>query len=501
MTVHHRENSHRTSLGAFSRMGAASTLQAVSGIIRVKLVAVMLGPAGVGVFGLMLSLTQTLALIGTFGQDLVGPRKIAQSRGSDAVLARNIWALGALLAGLALVSGLVVLLMRAPLARLLGMPGSTTEVVWLSLAVALTVLATLPMAVLQGLRRIAALSRTNASSALGSLMIGGGTVLMFGREGLVFLLISAPACLLLVGMSELITAIRAHRRPRADLRPMLRDLAKNGAPYMLASVVVITSTFAARAIIQHMHGTESLGLYTAATTVGLSYMPILLGALGADYLPRLASALHHPDEIARLVAEQTEVALLIVAPVAVGVIAFAPWVMSLMFSIEFRPAALILQLQVLADILRVSVWPLGFVLLARGEGVTHFFIEVTGQLLFLLATLGLVDRFGLLASGAAYLVLSISASVLSLRTVGRRIELVRNDRTVAVMAVGLLLGLITLSISRFTPVGGAAFGGLCAIGFGAYSIVRIVRLAEIKGRIGAIASTASSAMSWVGFKP
>jgi PST family polysaccharide transporter len=68
-----------------------------------------------------------------------------------------------------------------------------------------------------------------------------------------------------------------------------------------------------------------------------------------------------------LVNEQTEIGLLLVLPVIMAVIVFAPWMIKLFYTSEFTDAVILLQIFSLGCLGRVISWPMGFIILALGR--------------------------------------------------------------------------------------------------------------------------------------
>lgn len=463
-------------------MGVGSAVQGISGLARAKLIAATLGPTGFGVYGLLSALMQTVVLMGSMGQDTAGPRRIAQSENEadELGLSRAVWALIVLVGALAALSGAVFLLFHRQIAILFKTP--QTEVAWLSLGVVLGIAAIIPIAILQGLRRIDRLARLHIEAGIASLIIGGAAIVLFGRAGIVISMVIAPACLMISGLYAVTKVLRGQTLARpSGVSSAVLDLVLRGGPLMVAGALLIGTGLAARGIIQHFLGATSLGLYTAATTLGMTYIPLLLNALGADYLPRLSALVHRPSEASQLVSEQTEIGILIIIPVALGIISLAPWLMIVLFSAEFRPGALLLQFLVAADILRVAAWPLGFVLLARGEGWMLIGIDLCAHSAFLALTLIAAEQYGVLATGAAFPLATVLSAGLMCFVVKKRIPLLLGRVLILLLASGFGIASVTIAISTQHAVLGAVFGLSAAIFFGAFSIVRLARLTEAEG--------------------
>jgi PST family polysaccharide transporter len=113
--------------------------------------------------------------------------------------------------------------------------------------------------------------------------------------------------------------------------------------------------------------------------------------------------IHDPKAAARLVDEQTEVALLLGGPVLVLAIGLAPLVLRLLYSDAFYPAADILRWQMLANVLKVASAPMVFILLAKGKSSLYMVTELLVMATFVGSVLALLGRFGLEATGLAFI--------------------------------------------------------------------------------------------------
>ncbi|MGB5326263.1 MAG: oligosaccharide flippase family protein, partial [Pseudomonadales bacterium] len=148
--------SHRQVFRASAIIGAASVINMVIGIVKVKVLAVMLGPVGIGLMGLyqnIVNMASTLAGCGITGNS--GVRQLAGSADDAATLSivqRAIW-LGSLVLG---TTGMAILwLLREPVARwVFGDSAHASEVGWLGVGILFTLMAGSQSALLQGLRRI-----------------------------------------------------------------------------------------------------------------------------------------------------------------------------------------------------------------------------------------------------------------------------------------------------------------------------------------------------------
>jgi len=102
------------------------------------------------------------------------------------------------------------------------------------------------------------------------------------------------------------------------------------------------------------------------------------------------------------VNEQAEVGLLVAAPGILATMQFAPLVIRIFYSGDFTDAVPVLQWQELGVLLQLSAWPLGFILVAKGDGRTFFCTELAGSLVNMLLIFVGIALFGLIGTGIAF---------------------------------------------------------------------------------------------------
>lgn len=402
--------SYRQILRSTSIIGGASVINILIGLVRIKVVAVLLGPSGVGLIGLFNNLMGTAANVAALGTGTVGTRQIAEAAGrgdANAVAAaRRALFWGAL--ALAAAGSLVFWLLRGMLAtHVLSDPALSDEVGWMALGVGLTVAGGSQGALLNGLRRIGDLAKVSVYSAVIATALGVGAIWLWHEKGLLIYLLLTPVASFVVGHWYVARLPRV-AAPPTPLREMMQQwttLARMGMAFMLAGLAVTVGQLMVRAMVQRELGVDALGHFEAAWVISMTYIGFVLRAMGTDYYPRLTAVIHDHAAVNRLVNEQTEVALLLAGPVFLIMLGLAPWVIELLYSSKFSEATAVLRWQILGDILKVASWPLGFIILAAGNGRTFLICETLAMAVFaLFVWLGL-PYFGLEATGVGFLVM------------------------------------------------------------------------------------------------
>lgn len=485
-----KDNSYRQILRSSSIIGGASVINIGIGLLRTKLAAMLLGPAGIGLIGLYANLVSTASTVAGLGFGNVGTRQIAEAAGTadlqKVATARRALFWGTLV--LALVGALAFWLLRQPLsAYVLAMPALAGEVGWLALGVALTVAAASQNALLRGLRRVGDIARVSVGSALLSTAFGVGALLQWGRDGLLVYVLAAPLASFLLGHWFVRKLPGLAAESSASLREMADQwsvMARLGFAFMVAGLAGTVGALVVRSLVQRELGAPALGHFHAAWALSMQYIGFVLGAMGTDFYPRLTAVINDHAAVNALVNEQTEVALLLAAPVLLAVMALAPWIIELLYTSQFGEAVEVLRWQMLGDVLKIASWPLGFILLAAGAGRIFVVSEWTAAIIFAAGTYFLLPFMELAATGASFLAMYF-AYLLVVYVLARRRTGFHWTRAVSCLATAVFLAALTIALvsSRWPLIGGSL--GVCvAAGFGVFGIRRLRIRGALPRRLG-----------------
>jgi PST family polysaccharide transporter len=176
------------------------------------------------------------------------------------------------------------------------------------------------------------------------------------------------------------------------------------------------------ALITQYEGTQAVGLYSAALALSGMFINFVLGAMGADYYPRLTAAATDKAAMNRMVNEQTEIGLLLAMPGLLATMTLAPWIIQIFYSKEFLPAVGVLQLFILGCIGRIISWPLGYIMISLKKNSLYLFSEFTWNILHItLIFLGLLffDIQGVsFALPLLYIIVTIQSKIIARKLIG-----------------------------------------------------------------------------------
>jgi enterobacterial common antigen flippase len=387
-------------------VGASSALEICLRIVRSKVMAILLGPTGVGLFGLYTSIVDLAQTFAGLGVNRSGVREIAQiiTAGESDRIARIVSVIRSTTIGLGIVgAGIVAMFAREISEVTFGTGNQATWVSLLSIAVLFQLVASGEQAVIQGARRIADLARIAAWCALLGTCFTIPVVYFLGERGLVPSIVAAGALNLAVSrwygrrVTPATVRITASQLGR-DLSPLL----KLGIAFMLSGLMTMGSGYWIRVIVLRETGLEAAGLYQAAWTIGGIYVGFILQAMGTDFFPRLAAVAHDDAECNRLVNEQTRVSLLLGGPGVLTMLALAPIGISILYTTQFQGAVEPLRWICLGMMLRVITWPIGFIFVAKGKQNLFLAIDLAYSLVHVGLAWILVKAFGVTGAGLAF---------------------------------------------------------------------------------------------------
>jgi enterobacterial common antigen flippase len=361
-------------------IGGSTAFNVVTGVVRTKAMALLLGPAGFGLMGLFTAIANLAQTIAGMGINSSGVRQIAAAVGSgdQALIARTAAVVrrASLVLGL---SGAVALVALSGFVSRLTFATSehAFAVALLSLAVLFKVVSDGQGALIQGLRRISALAQIAILGGLSGTLVGIVLVYLFREKGVVPALIaSAGATLIFSWWFSRQVHFESARLSAHETAHEARDLLGLGLAFMASGMLAMGAAYVVRMMIVRQIGLEAAGLYQSAWTIGGLYVGFVLQAMGADFYPRLTGLVRNRVECNRLVNEQAQVSMLLAGPGILGTLSLAPFVISLLYSSAFGEAVDVLRWVCLGATLQVITWPIGYIIVAEGRRSVFFWCEL-----------------------------------------------------------------------------------------------------------------------------
>lgn len=401
-------------LKALSIFGGVQVLQILCAVIRTKLVAVWIGPVGVGLMTLyhstmdFLSSTSQLNLRQSAVRDLSIVRDQPEKAETTTALVRRL----ALILGIA---GLVFVVLASPVIGWFsfGDFDHTLPFVALSAIMILSAVSSGEMAIMQGRDRFRALARTNLYAAVTSSLLAIPIFYFFRLSGIV------PVLILFALSNFVYSLLFTPYRPHVNLKAACRGLGfirsrmaddirqgrgmiALGAYMTVSSAVTLLASYVFVAWLNRAHSSATVGYYQAGYTLVNSYIGLIFTSISMEYFPRLSAMVRNCRRAEVIVSHEIKIILSVLAPVVVVFVCAKELLVNILYSHSFDAVIPYISIAIAGTIFRAVSWSLAFVMPARGDGRIYVVTEVTSSVLYLLLNIPLYNSFGFAGLGAAY---------------------------------------------------------------------------------------------------
>ncbi len=372
--------SYRQIMKATSIFGGVQVFNVLISILRSKIVAVLMGPAGIGLLGLFTSTILLISNLTNFGLGISAIKDISvanETNESDrisktvSIVERLIWFTG-------LFGALVTLLCSSWLSELtFGHQRYTLAFVWLSATVLFNQVTSGQHVLLQGLRRLKDLARSNMIGSGLGLALSVPLYYYMGLEGIVPAMVITALIIFLV--SKFYSAkvnIKKVNVTLTETRQEGKGMLLTGLLMTFSGAKVIAEAYVVRIFINNVGTVEEVGLYNAGIALVNTYVGLLFTAMQPDFFSRLALVANDNEKAKALMNQQLEITILILAPILLVLMVFINWVIIILYSAKFVTINMMIYWAFLGLFFRATAWVVGFLFIAKGKSRLFFWSEL-----------------------------------------------------------------------------------------------------------------------------
>lgn len=384
--------------------GGVQGLNILIGLVRNKLIALLLGPSGMGLASLFNTTVTFLSQSTNLGVAFSAVRHVSElyDRGEEEALVHYV----KVVRGWSLLTALLGMLLCIVIGPFL----SQTTFAWgnhslhfmlLSPAVGMLAVTGGETAILKGVRRLGALAGVQVLSVFAALLISVPVYYLWGETGIVPVIV-------LMALATMIFTLRYSYRifplRLTGVHGILgegMDMVRLGVAFTLAGIVGSASEMVIRSYLNVQGDLDMLGLYNAGYMLTVTYAGMVFSAMETDYFPRLSGVQHDIQATNDTVNRQMEVSLLLISPMLAALIVSLPLLIPLLFSAQFLPVVEMAQVSALAMYLKVLTLPVAYITLARGRSLAYLFLETSYFAVFIVLVVVGYEMWGLFGTGVA----------------------------------------------------------------------------------------------------
>ena len=446
-------------------IGTSQVINILISIVRIKVLAILLGPSGVGLLSVYNSLLEVVEKTAGLGMESSGLREIATSRDDEARLSkvRHVLFAAYLIQGkLAMIA--VWLLRERITIWLFGEATHTTEVGLIGIAILIGLLSYAQTTLLQGLRKISDLGRVTVFSNFVGTLAGLAALWLQGENSLIWFILVQPLATVLIALhyTRHLPIPAAVRLSLFETWNVWKPMAKLGVAFMLGGLATVATLLIIRTHITQELGLDAAGHFAAAWGITMTYVAFILVAMKGEYYPRLTEVINDKVAAVQLMNDQAQLGLAISGPVFLLLIGLAPWVITFIYSAKFEPAVPLLQWLMVGNVFKFVGSVLGFSIVAAGRAKTFLFVELSFNIVFLVMVFVFMPHVGLEVTAYAF-VLGYLLHMCMVYLVAHRILSFRwQSFSFSLLALHTSLGVALLMLALMAPLAAAIASPLLA---------------------------------------
>jgi O-antigen/teichoic acid export membrane protein len=401
------KSAYRQIIRTTTIFGGVQIIQIIIGIVRSKIIAVLLGPAGIGLMGLFQAGTGLISGLTNFGLSTSAIKSISLAQAEDddkkvgriiAVFRRLVWATGLL--GLLLTLGLSSYLSQITF----GNKGYTWAFALLSIIVLINQISTGQEVLLRAMRQVKLMAKSSVIGSICGLLISLPFYYFYGMEGIVpALIIAAFTSLFFTWFFASKLSLNIVQVDFSTVKLEGKEMLKMGFMISFSGVITLVFSYLVRIFISNYGSVTDVGLYNAGFTIVNTYVGMIFTAMATDYYPKLSGVSNDVQKSNMAINQQAEISILILSPIIMIFIVFIKWVVFLFYSEAFLPINLMILFAVTGTLFKALSWAISFLLLAKSTGKLFFWNELIASIYMLAGNLAGYYYFGLTGLGLSYL--------------------------------------------------------------------------------------------------
>ncbi len=466
-----KENSYTHIFKYTSLFGSIQGLNILIGLIRNKIIAVLLGPAGVGLISIYNTASVLLQNSTNFGIQISGVREMSGffERSDQEGLNRSIrivrtWSFLAAVLGF-----LACMLLSSRLSQwAFSSNDYTTEFMLLSPVVFMAAISGGETAILKATRRLGELAKISVAGVMGALVVSLPLYIEWGNDGIV------PSLILIAIVQMLLVVTCSFRHYPYCLRWNMSEILAGrqmlilGVAFVAAGIFGSGADFLVRTFLSDI-SVSLAGLYNAGYMITMTYSGMVFAAMETDYYPHLSAVSDDVRKISGAANRQIEVSMMMVAPMLVGLMVVMPMVIPLLFTSQFLPVVGMTQVALVAMYFRCVNLPVAYIMLAKGDSRSYMLMEFIYNALIVPAAIIGYHNWGLAGTGLALAVTGLIDCLCVIGWCSWKYGFIFSSKLLTFVLMQIFIGLLALFVVWQTTgwlyclLGGCAVVASCAL--------------------------------------
>lgn len=444
---------------AFSALTGASVVSMAAQLVRGKLAALLLGPAGVGVFNQLSLAFNLFSVAGGLGSNngIIQHGAEAMAAGDDAALRRLVSTSTLLLGAIACLLAAAGVIAAPWLSDLLLDDGGRHAylVRLVLLAVPIGVSGSVYRALLSASRAVGELVRAQIISDVGGAIVFVALIFPLGLAGAILGFMATHLLFLVLGLAyarrSLGPGVLRPRVSQFSWAVVRGNVGFGASGLVMIALSNLSVLFVSRLVIDQL-GLDASGIFSNAWRIASVYLGAVTATAISYYLPTITRC-ETAEDMGREVNATLRFYLYALPLVMAGIMALGEPLVWLILSDQFLPAAPLLLIFVPAELVRILAETTSMPLLARKRVRLFTLNYLVTSAVFVGVAYLLLPGFGLAGAALAYGIANVAYLALALLLARKQLDLGLEPETYLAQAAALLLLAAVSAVCFALPLG------------------------------------------------
>jgi O-antigen/teichoic acid export membrane protein len=365
------KSSYQQILKTTSLFGGVQFFNILISIVRTKLIAVFIGPSGMGIIALLNSTLGVISSISGFGIETSAVKNISEDYKNDDL--KTVSKTIKIVKKIVFFTGIFGMLLTILFSKVLsiitfGDSSQSYSFIFIAITVLLKQLSSGQLAILQGLRQMKLLAKATLYGNLFGLLFSIPLYYFLGIDAIIptIIVASLSAFIFSFYYSNKIKTEK-EKVPNSVLLLEGKSIVKLGFMLTISSVLTLLSTYLVQIYIGKNGGLEQVGFYNAGFTLLNSYVGIIFTVMSTDYFPKLSSINTDNSKVRESVIQQAFISIIIITPIIVLFLTFISVIIPIIYTANFNAIIPMVCFGIIGMLFRAVSWAMGFILIAKGD--------------------------------------------------------------------------------------------------------------------------------------
>lgn len=439
-------------LKAIAMLGSAQCATIACSIIRVKLIAMWLGPAGTGLNSILynasslVSTATQLNLRDSAVRELSLPHDDEKMRFKTAVVRRWAFLIG-------IISALFMIVL-SPFLSATAYGGSTSHTLSfaaLSPSLFFTSYSSGEFAVMQARDRLRSIAQANVAAVIAATALSIPAIYFLGMKSIV----------IVINLYTLMLAIAAriwsHSEPTSFDRALgMKELWREGRGFLLLGLTISLSVmltalmnYVFSAYINTYGGEAALGIYQSGYTLVGSYVGIIFSAITIEYYPRLTRCADRPRVSRIVMSHELLLIVRLITPIAIIFISCSQFIVRILYSSMYEAITPYIVIAIIGAIFQGASFCYSYRILAAGDSKAFITTEAISIAVGLTLYITGYNYWSYTGLGVAYVIWYIFYTFLTAAVCRRRYSTSLPSATWITLAASTIICMASIILWKY----------------------------------------------------